>query len=147
MSIKKISYVILCLTLVLGSCTSEKAEPDTAEAGKMASERTESVETHLGGCILLAPLTYGPLIEIVYMGVAAGWRRRGVGKLLLRRALQHCRAVGASELTAVVDRRNTPARQLYARFGFKPTVKREAYIYLCEAGRRCRKEHQNALLS
>lgn len=60
MSIKKISYVILCLTLVLGSCTSEKAEPDTAEAGKMASERTESVETHLGGCILLAPAAEAP---------------------------------------------------------------------------------------
>ncbi|MFQ5806961.1 MAG: GNAT family N-acetyltransferase [Phycisphaerae bacterium] len=81
------------------------------------------------GCILLSPLIQGPVVEVVYMGVASRWRRRGVGKLLLRRALQHCRAVGASELTAVVDRRNRPARQLYARFGFKPTAAREAYIY------------------
>jgi len=81
------------------------------------------------GCILLSPLTHGPLVEVVYMGVVAAWRGRGVGKLLLRRALHHCRAVGASQLTAVVDRRNRPARQLYARFGFKPTAAREAYIY------------------
>jgi mycothiol synthase len=81
------------------------------------------------GCILLSPLIHGPLIELVYMGVGSAWRRRGVGKLLLRRALQQCRTVGARELTAVVDRRNTPARQLYAQFGFKPTAAREAYIY------------------
>lgn len=80
------------------------------------------------GCVLLSRLTCGPLLEVVYMGVAPGWRRRGLGKLLLRRALEHCQAVGASGLTAVVDRRNAPARQLYARFGFKPTAEREAYI-------------------
>jgi mycothiol synthase len=81
------------------------------------------------GCILLSPLLRAPLMEIVYMGVASAWRRRGVGRLLLRRALQQCRAAGARELAAVVDRRNGPARQLYACFGFKPTAAREAYIY------------------
>jgi ribosomal protein S18 acetylase RimI-like enzyme len=81
------------------------------------------------GCILLAPLVHGSLMEIVYMGVASSQRRRGVGKLLLRRALDQCRRRGARELTVVVDRRNWPARQLYAGFGFKPTAAREAYIY------------------
>lgn len=81
------------------------------------------------GCILLSRLVHSPLLEVVYMGVASAWRRHGVGKLLLRRALQHCRASGARELTAVADRRNRPARQLYAHFGFKPTAAREAYIY------------------
>jgi GNAT superfamily N-acetyltransferase len=87
------------------------------------------VDGEHAGCILLAPLSYGSLLEIVYMGVAAGWRRRGVGTLLLRRALQQCRALGKGELTAVVDQRNEPARRLYARFGFRQTVRREAYIY------------------
>jgi ribosomal protein S18 acetylase RimI-like enzyme len=81
------------------------------------------------GCILLSPLAHGPMLEVVYMGVAPGWRRRGVGQFLLSRALVHCAALGAARLTAVVDRRNTPARQLYARFGFKPMARREAYIY------------------
>jgi ribosomal protein S18 acetylase RimI-like enzyme len=68
-------------------------------------------------------------MEVVYLGVAPEWRRRGVGKLLLRRALEQCRLVGTGQLTAVVDCRNDPARQLYAGFGFKPTAAREAYIY------------------
>jgi hypothetical protein len=47
--------MILSLVLVFGACTSEKAEPDKAESGEMASERTESAKTHLGDCILLSP--------------------------------------------------------------------------------------------
>jgi len=81
------------------------------------------------GCILLSPLTHGPLMEVVYLGVAPGWRQRGIGKLLLRRSLQHCRAAGARELTAVVDERNAPARQLYARFDFRPMTTRTAFIH------------------
>ena len=81
------------------------------------------------GCLLLSRLTHGPLMEVVYLGVAPAWRGRGVGKLLVRRALEQCRRVGARELTAVVDCRNDPARQLYAHFEFKPTATREAYIY------------------
>ena len=67
------------------------------------------------------------------MGVVAGRRRRGVGDLLLRRALQRCRESESRELTAVVDERNAPARQLYVRFGFMPIAAREAYIHTCQA--------------
>jgi ribosomal protein S18 acetylase RimI-like enzyme len=80
------------------------------------------------GCILLAPAMHEPLMEVVYLGVVPGWRRRGAGKLLLRRALEQCGRVGIPQLAAVVDRRNDPARQLYAGFEFKPTAAREAYI-------------------
>lgn len=81
------------------------------------------------GCILLAPLTHGPLMEVVYLGVAPKWRKHGVGRLLLCRALEQCRLAGIAQLTAVVDCRNEPARQLYAGFGFRPTAAREAYIH------------------
>ncbi len=87
------------------------------------------VDGQHAGCVLLSSLTHGPLMEVVYLGVAPPWRGRGVGKLLLRRALEQCRPTGARELTAVVDCRNDPARQLYAQFDFKPTAAREAYIY------------------
>ncbi len=60
MSVRYAFCVILCLILVFGACTSEKAEPEKAEEGKVASERTESVKTHLGGCILLAPAAEAP---------------------------------------------------------------------------------------
>jgi len=82
------------------------------------------------GCILLSRLMDGACLEVVYMGVAAPCRQRGVGSLLLRRALQHCRETGARELTAAVDCRNAPARNLYARFGFEATARREAYLYV-----------------
>lgn len=80
------------------------------------------------GCVLMARLTHGSLMELVYMGVVSSQRRRGIGSRLIRRALAQCRAVGIGELTAVVDQRNTPARQLYARFGFRPEAFREAYV-------------------
>jgi mycothiol synthase len=83
------------------------------------------------GCVLLSRLTHGSLMEVVYLGVAPAWRRRGVGNRLLQRALLQCRLAGARELTAVVDCRNAHARQLYARFDFKPTAAREAYIRTC----------------
>jgi len=60
MSIRYVLCTILSLILVLGSCTSEKAEPEKAEAGEMASETTESVKTHLGGCILLSLAAEAP---------------------------------------------------------------------------------------
>lgn len=80
------------------------------------------------GCALLAPLLGGAVLEVVYMGVAPEFRGREVGSLLLRRALQHCRETGARRLTLAVDDRNAPAKQLYERFGFKPTAARDAYL-------------------
>jgi len=47
--------MILCLILVFGACTSEKAAPEKSEAGEMASKKTETVKTHLGDCIRLSP--------------------------------------------------------------------------------------------
>jgi mycothiol synthase len=87
------------------------------------------IDREHAGCLLLARLTHALVMEVVYLGVTPAWRRRGVGRLLIRRALERCREFGVGELTAVVDCRNDPARQLYARLGFRPTAAREAYIY------------------
>ena len=81
------------------------------------------------GCLLLSRVAQAPMVEIVYMGVVAAHRRRGVGKLLLRRALDQCRAIAARRLSVVVDNRNDPARQLYERFAFTPVARRDAYLY------------------
>ena len=80
------------------------------------------------GCILLSRMLHAPMAELVYVGVRREWRRRGIGKLLLRRALEQTVRIGATEITTVVDARNEPARQLYARFGFSETARRDAYI-------------------
>ncbi len=81
------------------------------------------------GCLLLAQLAHAPMLEVVYMGVVPEFRRRGIGQLLLRRALAQCRTVGARRLTVVVDGRNEPARRLYARFALVAVARRNAYLY------------------
>lgn len=81
------------------------------------------------GCILLAQLTHGPLVEVVYMGVRPEFRGRRIGDLLLRRALELTRQSSAKQLTLVVDERNEPARRVYERFGFKQLTVRDAYLY------------------
>jgi ribosomal protein S18 acetylase RimI-like enzyme len=86
------------------------------------------VEGRIAGCILLSELTFGPLLEIVYLGVVPELRGRGVGALLMRRALRHAQLRGAAELMVVFDARNSPAGRLYERFGFEQVSEREAYV-------------------
>jgi ribosomal protein S18 acetylase RimI-like enzyme len=81
------------------------------------------------GCILLSTLARGSTVEIVYMGVVPAFRRLGLGKLLLQRALQRARQLRATRMLVVVDQRNTPARRLYERFGFASLAARDAYLY------------------
>ncbi len=81
------------------------------------------------GCLLLAQLPHAGLLEVVYMGVLPAWRQHGVGALLLRRALEQCRASRTPRLSLVVDDRNEPAKRLYARLGLGPVARRDAYWY------------------
>jgi GNAT superfamily N-acetyltransferase len=81
------------------------------------------------GVLLLNWLANGPIIEVGYMGVVPEFRRRGVGALLLQRALERSRERDARQLTIVVDERNAPARRLYARMGLRPVATRNAYVY------------------
>ncbi len=88
------------------------------------------VDGQAAGCVLLTPLYQDArLFELVYMGVVPEFRRRGLGTLLLRRALARCHAAGALQLTVVVDERNTPAQRLYARFGCVAVGRRVAWLY------------------
>jgi mycothiol synthase len=86
-------------------------------------------EGRCAGCILLSTLVRSSTIEIVYMGVVPAFRRRGVGTLLLQRALQRARQLAAARMLVVVDQRNTPAKRLYERFSFASVAARDAYLY------------------
>jgi len=117
---------------------------DDILAGHKASGRFDPrlwelarLEGRAAGCLLLARLTHAPMLEVVYMGVVPELRRRGVGGLLLRRALAQCRTAGARRLTVVVDHRNEPARRLYGRFALAPAARRNAYIYRWKRGPTC----------
>jgi GNAT superfamily N-acetyltransferase len=84
------------------------------------------------GCMLLTWLTHAPCLDVVYMGVLPAFRGRGVGKLLLRWALQQCRAHRARRLTLVVDDRNTPAKRVYDEMHLRAVGRRDAYLYVWE---------------
>lgn len=82
------------------------------------------------GCLLLARIAHARLVEIAYVGVVPVARGAGVGSLLMRRAIEHCRAAGEARLVVVVDERNLPARKLYERFAFERSATRTAYLAL-----------------
>jgi len=60
-----------------------------------------------------------PLLNIHDLAVLPGRRGRGIGRALLAAAEAHARAADCCKLTLEVQDDNTPARQLYERFGFQ----------------------------
>lgn len=90
------------------------------------------------GCVLQARIAATGWLEIVYLGVSAAHRRRGVGAALVRRALDDARGCGAGGVLVVVDERNDAARRLYLQFGFRPMLTRDALLVMCGAARELR---------
>ena len=92
------------------------------------------VDGQNAACLLLNALSPARTLELVYMGVRTEFRQRGIGSLLLQRALQRCRDSGARRLTVAVDDRNDPAKRLYARFALRSIARREVYLYRWATG-------------
>jgi ribosomal-protein-alanine N-acetyltransferase len=65
--------------------------------------------------------------EILTIAVDPAWRRRGVGRDLLREHLQRATLAGAKALFLEVDAGNAPAIALYARFNFVKVGQRAGY--------------------
>lgn len=80
------------------------------------------------GVLLLGEHTGQGTMEIVYMGVSQPVRGQGVADALLDRAVRRARERSAKHLALAVDRRNVPARRVYARWGFTETGTRDAWI-------------------
>jgi ribosomal protein S18 acetylase RimI-like enzyme len=68
--------------------------------------------------------------DVSYVGVVRNARRRGVGRALMYKALDEARAAHALQLTLTVDRRNSPACQLYRALGFHQYDQRDVYLAL-----------------
>lgn len=80
------------------------------------------------GIILLTNVLDRSSLEVVYMGVAASERGRGIGGALLSMAIDVARQRGKSKLTLAVDSTNTYARRVYERWGFGEVARRRAWI-------------------
>ena len=76
------------------------------------------------GVGVLLPDAYG--VELAYLGLIPEARGRGLGAALLNQALARA---GGADVRLSVDARNTPARRLYERAGFEPTVRRDVYLW------------------
>ena len=84
--------------------------------------------TQPAGVILLNRIANEPALELVYMGVAQVARGTGVADALLQRGVEAAKGIGATLIALAVDERNTPARRLYARWGFVQTGVRDVWI-------------------
>lgn len=65
--------------------------------------------------------------EILNVGVAPSARRRGVGRLLVRKALERLGELGARSVYLEVRESNVAARELYREFGFVEVWRRAKY--------------------
>ena len=71
------------------------------------------------GCILVnAAGASSDLVEVVYLGVCPSYRGRGLGRRMLRHAIEQVTRDGAAAVKLAVDSRNVYARDIYDQMGF-----------------------------
>ena len=87
-----------------------------------------SLKGQLAGLALVNRMTARPACELVYMGVSPAFRGKGLGRVLVQRALEATLLLDADTLTLAVDTRNKPALKHYRRCRFTATDTRDAYF-------------------
>ena len=91
--------------------------------------RARRYETHIPRSIVgfLGTLYAADQAHIVSVGVADGYRRRGIGELLLITAVEHAVARETETITLEVRKSNAAARTLYGKYGLIEQGIRKAY--------------------
>lgn len=80
------------------------------------------------GCVLVNDSPRPAIVEVVYLGVVPGFRRRGLGRTMLDHAVGTAAARGKAVMSLAVDSRNTAALKLYESAGFDEIFRRLVYI-------------------
>lgn len=74
------------------------------------------------GCILVNGVASSPdLMEVVYLGVCPPFRGKGLGRRMLRYAIERVTQDGAAAVKLATDSRNIYARRIYDEAGFCQT--------------------------
>jgi [ribosomal protein S18]-alanine N-acetyltransferase len=79
------------------------------------------------GCNTVKSGDSGDSGEILSLGTARAWRRRGTAKVLLHAAIERAEAAGVSRLFLEVAEDNGAAHELYLGAGFTRIARRPAY--------------------
>lgn len=88
------------------------------ERGEFAPEDFTLLEGEAGPEGILLAVDMGEALDIAYVGVVPRARRRGLGKLLVSRAMERAAERRLPRITVSVDSRNLPAITLYEQFAF-----------------------------
>jgi GNAT superfamily N-acetyltransferase len=80
------------------------------------------------GCMLMSQIPDHSCVELVYLGLSPELRGRGLGSQLLQMGIAASSGRAADHIACAVDMRNSPARLLYERIGFKETGQRVALV-------------------
>ena len=80
------------------------------------------------GVVLANATTEESAWEIVYVGIVPECRGHGLGGAVVQHVLIEAKLAGMQVVTLSVDRRNTPAIQLYRRLGFTVWDEREVFL-------------------
>jgi len=81
------------------------------------------------GCVLVNDSASNPGdMDLIYMGVGAQFRGRGLGRQMVLLAMQQAKAARRQFMHVVVDASNPYARKMYEKEGFVLTNRRLAYI-------------------
>lgn len=86
------------------------------------------VDSEAAGALLMSVGHSGDEIELVYLGLAASMRSRGLGRLLLAFGLSQLAGRRERRICLAVDRANAPAVRLYSSAGFVAVGSRMAMI-------------------
>jgi mycothiol synthase len=86
---------------------------------RVLMERSSDSSEHPRGVLLLTRTDLTDAMELVYVGLAASARRRGLGTIMMKQAMATALADNRRRLTLAVDSRNGPALRLYFRHGLQ----------------------------
>jgi ribosomal protein S18 acetylase RimI-like enzyme len=85
-------------------------------------------EPEAAAVLLLTTASGRDAWEVVYLGLTPAARGRGLGRAVIRHALELARAACTPVLELAVDLRNTPAVRLYRATGFIPRDRRAVHL-------------------
>jgi mycothiol synthase len=87
-----------------------------------------STDTEVGTCRVRIDLMGGrPVGYIGTVGVLPEYRGRGIATALIQHALHYLSGLGIDTATLFVEERNSPARTLYARLGWRDVYRTDHY--------------------